>query len=49
MLTGSPFCLNPMVVNLPVWGMMLTENRPASSRLMVRLIPSTATEPLTIM
>ncbi len=47
-MTASPFFLNPIVVNLAVCGIMLTEKLSAVQLLIVKLMPSTATEPLTI-
>ena len=37
--------MKPIVVKPAVWGMMLTENRFSSQRLIVKLTPSTATDP----
>ena len=44
-----PFLIIPTVVMLAVCGIMLAVKLPASQVLMVKLIPSTATEPLRIM
>src|SRR6056297_2230431 len=47
-LTRSPTVLNPMVVIFAVWGIILTEKPLSQHWLMVRLIPSMATEPFSI-
>src|SRR5260370_34687223 len=45
MLTESPGCLKPSVVDLKVWGITSTEKLLSLMEKIVRLIPSMPTEP----